>query len=51
MNDDLTNRLRRLLDLYRQSPDSRVVLDASGGNDTDSLTLGDLRAIADRIGA
>jgi hypothetical protein len=51
MSNDLAARLNRLLDLYRNSPDDRVVLDASGGDEADSLTLGDLRAIADRIGA
>jgi hypothetical protein len=52
MNDnDLRDRLGRLLKLYRASHDGRVVLDATGGDEVDSMTLGDLRAIADMIGA
>jgi hypothetical protein len=46
-------RLRRVLDIYESSPDDRMVLDATNGiyNEPDGLTLGDLRAIAEMVGA
>lgn len=44
---DSAARLRRILDVYRQSPDNRAVLEAPD----ESLTLGDLRALARLIGA
>ncbi len=50
---DPAARLRRILDIYRQSPDGRVVLEALDGRlrEDESLTLGDLRDIAQLIGA
>lgn len=48
---DLIARLARLLDLYRNSPIDRVVLEANSGDEADDLTLADLADIARLIGA
>ncbi len=53
--DDPAARLRHALDIYADAPDDRMVLQATSGIYGDQvvtgLTMGDLRAIAGKIGA
>lgn len=51
---DPAERLRSILDIYGDGPDDRVVLMATYDKDAGheiGLTMGDLRAIAERVGA